>query len=463
MTSQYDYFREPSEFYLRQMQDEAAARLAMIGTDADKTAAAKQPSGRSYSGASESLQRDLEQIVESHSGELLSLLHSIHDEPEIAFQERRSAAKIADLLAGNGFTPKIGVHSLDTAIRAEYTTANFDPAKHRTIGILAEYDALIGLGHGCGHNVIATAGTGAAIALRQLLATAKDAPEGRLVFLGTPAEEGRSGKEYMARAGAFDDLDAAIMLHPSGNDVASQVWLGRRLLSVTFTGRSAHASAQPYQGRNALDAASLAYQAIGLMRQQMIPVDRVHAVIVEGGKRASIIPDEARLDLYARSEFPETLLDLSERLEHIFRGAAMMTETTVTLNWDDDPPSLPVRANSVLTERWVLGERRRGRNPLPAGTLPDTQPASTDFGNVSYRVPGIHPMLKVAPADVALHTEAFVQAAESPLAEAGGIDGAYGLAATALDFLADDELAAAVKAEFEAAGGRVDVENFFTK
>lgn len=453
---EYDYLRAPSDFYLTRMQQHAAERIAQI-SELDHTATG------AHSGVSEQLVDKLEAIVDSQSADVIDLMHAIHADPEVVFDEHRSAGRVADLLRAYGYEPEVGVCGLDTAIRAEFSTPGYDPNRHRTIGILAEYDALVGLGHACGHNVIAAAGAGAATALRELLSNADSAPGARVIFLGTPAEEGRSGKEYMAQAGAYDELDAAIMVHPSGNDVSAQVWLGRRVLCATFRGISSHASAQPYQARNALDAATLAYQAIGLLRQHMLLIDRVHAVILEGGKRASIILDESRLDLYVRSEYPESLLDLSERVEKILQGAALMTETHLRLDWDDDPPSLPVRNNLTLAERWARAEQRRGRRPLPAGTLPDTQAASTDFGNVSYRVPGIHPVVKIAASEVALHTTAFAEAADSPTAEAGAVDAAFGLAAAALDFLADDALAQAVKQEFDEAGGKIDVRAFFRR
>lgn len=195
----------------------------------------------------------------------------------------------------------------------------------------------------------------------------------------------------MAQAGAFDDVDAAIMIQPFTSDTAQVTWIGRRTLTVTFTGKAAHASSQPFMGVNALDAASLAYQGIGLLRQQMPSSDRVHAVITEGGTRASIITENATMNLYVRSKYPETLQDLSEKVENVMRGAALMTGCGVDIQWDAVPASLPVRTNQTLTDLWVRAQRRRGKPPQAFGSVPDTLAASTDFGNVSYRVPGIHP------------------------------------------------------------------------
>ena len=440
----------PSTAYLDRVEEETARRAA-------RTAPLTSP----HAGAPEPLTKAVAGHVDDLAADLHALVHALHAEPETAFAEHASARRIADLLGRHGVAATVGVHGLETAVRAEVTSAGYDPARHRTVAVLGEYDALPEIGHGCGHNVIAATAVGATIALARLLDQAPSAFEGRVVFLGTPAEEGHTGKEYLAREGAFDGLDAAIMVHPYGEDVAEQVWLGRRVLTATYTGVSAHASAQPFMGRNALDAASLAYQGIGVLRQQVPPVDRVHAIVTEGGARPSVIPRTARMDLYVRSKYPETLKDLSRRVEDVLRGAALMAGVDVEIDWDTHPPSLPVRANDPLTERWALTQQARGRAPLPAGVISETIAASTDFGNVSYRVPGIHPLIKIAGLDTALHTPEFAEAAGSPEAERAATDGAYGLAVTALDLLLDDDLATAVKEEFDSAGGAIDVAHYF--
>jgi amidohydrolase len=335
-----------------------------------------------FAGASAQLAAALEARVDALAGDLSEVVHTLHGDPETAYEEHRSAAFLVELLNRHGIKAELGVFGLSTAVRAEIGSGS-GPA----IAILSEYDALPEVGHACGHNVIAATGVGAFIALAKTLDEDPEAFPGRVVFLGTPAEEGHSGKEVMARGGAFDDVDAAIMVHPYAMDLAEQVWLGRRLLTVTFSGVAAHASAQPFMGRNALDAASLAYTGIGLLRQQLPPADRVHAIITEGGQRPSVIPEKAVLKLYARSKYPDTLKDLSARLEDIATGAALMTGTAVDISWDEHPPSLPVRTNSALTGRWVAAQQRRGRSPLPAGVVSETIAASTDFGNVSYRRP----------------------------------------------------------------------------
>ena len=435
----------PDDSYLDEMASQTRARAEQAAEWASD-----------FTGAPETSRSGIAAGLDAAEGDLTGLLHTIHDLAETAFEEFDSVAAITSVLEKHGIDVETGLFGVETTLRA--TTGS---GHGRTIAILAEYDALPEIGHACGHNIIATAGVGAFLAIHALYEKDPAAVPGTVVLLGTPAEEGHSGKEVMARAGAFDGIDVAIMVHGYGYDCADQVWLGRRLLTVTYSGVAAHASAQPFMGRNALDAANLFYQGLGLMRQQMPPISRLHAVITDGGTRPSIITESATVKCYVRSKFPDTLKELSDRVEDAAKGAALMTGTGVTVDWDEHPPSLPVRTNSTLTARWAEHEQTRGRQPLPAGVLDESIAASTDFGNVSYRIPGIHPLIKTADAEVALHTREFAAAAKTPAAESAALDGAYGLACTALDFLADDALAAAVTDEFARDGGAIDVEHFF--
>lgn len=382
----------------------------------------------------------------------------LHAHPETAFEERRSARLLVDALAGHGAAAELGAHGVETAFRSEYTTPGYLPDRDTTVAVMAEYDALPEIGHACGHNVIAAAGLGAFLAARDALAGAhraapSPAPRGRLVLLGTPAEEGHTGKEYLIRAGALNGVDAAVMVHPFGYDIAEHAWVGRRTLDVTFSGVAAHASSQPYMGRNALDAASLAYQAIGLWRQEMPPSDRVHAIIEEGGTRPSVIPERARMSIYVRSLLPDALRDLSRRVDDIVTGAALMAGVRVEREWDRHPASLPVRNSGPLAARWSATQRARGRDPLPAGVVPDALAASTDFGNVSHLIPGLHPMVKVSPENVALHTAEFAEYTNTDGAVDTAVDSAVGLAQVAIDYLGDEDLREEAAAEFRAAGG----------
>lgn len=400
-----------------------------------------------------------EKYGESLRDTLLTLAYDLHDHPEPAFEEFHARDTLQQLLQKSGFEVQTPAYGLETALQATFSTANYDPDKHPTIAILAEYDALPELGHACGHNIIAAAGLGAFLTAVHIT-SASDLPQGKIVFLGTPAEEGHSGKEYLIRAGAFAEFDAAIMIHPFGFDVSEMPWVGRRTMTATFHGISAHASAQPYMGRNALDAASLAYQGMALLRQQMPPSDRIHATMTEGGDRPNVIPDSATLSIYVRSLLPRALVEISRRVDDVLSGAALMTGVGVTKNWDIHPASLPVRNNHALAMRWADTQKLRGRISLPDGVIPDSLAASTDFGNVSQMIPGLHPMVKISPENVALHTKLFAEFARTEGAIDGAVDSAIGLAQTAVDLLADPQLLAEAQAEFAATGGVVRIDDY---
>ncbi|NYE38547.1 amidohydrolase [Nocardioides cavernae] len=403
-------------------------------------------------GADADLLEALRTAVDELGPTLLDASHDLAEHPEVSFEEHRSAAALADLVEARGIDVVRGAHGLATALRAEAG----DPGGP-TIAVLSEYDALPGIGHGCGHNVIATAGLGAFLALASL----GDRLPGRVVWLGTPAEEGGGGKELMAAEGAFDGVGAALMVHPFTYDIAEPLFLGRRQLRATFRGITSHASAQPFMGRNALDAVNLMYTGVGLHRQQMPPTDRVHGVVTSGGERPNVIPEHAEMLFYLRSEHPEGLAVLSDRLGDIARGAALMTGCGVELTWDEAPAYLPVRGNGPLAASWTTRYGERGRTVLPPDVVPRMFAGSTDFGNVSYRVPGVHAMVRITDADLSLHTREFAAAAVSEEADRVVLDAAWSLAAVAADWLSDPALREAADADFEAAGGAVDVPSYF--
>lgn len=260
----------------------------------------------------------------------------------------------------------------------------------------------------------------------------------------------------------LDGVDAAVQTYSYGRDAVAQTWLGVRRVNAVFHGVPAHAASQPFMGRNALDAVTLALTGIGLLRQHILPMDRIHAVVVEGGAAANIVPERAELTLMVRSKHPETLRGLYGRVVELLTGAALMTGTGVEIIPRDVTGEMPVRSNGPLLTSWTRSQRARGRDPLPAGVLPETTAAGTDFGNVSLRVPGIHPLVSVSDdEDVALHTREMAASAGSPAADAAAVDGAFGLASVVLDWLHDERLREEVRADFEASGGVVDVAGFW--
>jgi amidohydrolase len=431
----------PDDGYLRALTEATSGAVARA-----------EPISSPYTGAPEPSRNLVTAAVTEVTRDLVELSQDLHGHPEEGFAEHRSVRALAGLLEKHGHQPHVGIGGLETALIAS-TPANGGPH----VAVLAEYDALPGIGHGCGHNIIcATAAggfLGAAAVAGQL--------GGRVSLIGTPAEEGGGGKETLARAGVFDDVDAVVMLHPFSHDIAMHPFLGRRQLEMVFHGVSAHASAQPFMGRNALDAAVAAYQGVSALRQQLPDNDRVHGIFTDGGARPNVIPDRAALLFYLRSPRPETLRDLAERLTRVAHGAAEMTGCAVELNWDLLPAYLPIRFNTALAGRWAVNQETTGRKPLPPGIVPEFLTGSTDLGNLSFRMPAIHPMIAISGPAVALHTKEFAAAAGSAEGDRAVADGALGLALTATDYLGDAELRKAVHDEFDAAGGALDVPAYF--
>ena len=455
----------PSDAIQRRFAEETQARKAAAGP------AASLADGE---GSPAELREALAAAVEGLAGEIVALSHAVHDNPEVGYEERFAVSTVADLLRAHGIEPDVGVYGMETALRAELTGAvgnadsagavgNADNADSPApaIAILAEYDALPGIGHGCGHNVMAGNSVGAFLALHELERRRPGSVPGRVVLQTTPAEECSTAKEVLAVRGMLDGIDAAVQTHSYSYDLTHQTWLGVRRIRAIFTGVPAHAASQPFMGRNALDAATLALTGFGLLRQQILPMDRLHAIVVDGGDVPNIVPERTEISLLARSKYPETLKDLVARVEDVLRGAALMTGTGLEIVTSETTNEMPVRTNGPLTRAWVRSQRERGRDPLPAGVVTETIAAGTDFGNVSVRIPGIHPLIKVADSDVALHTREMAAAAGSPSGDAAATDGAYGLASVALDYLHDAEFRAAVRRDFEEAGGVIDVEHFW--
>lgn len=410
--------------------------------------AAAEPLRSEHAGAAEDLRATLVDAIEQRADELVALSHRIHANPELAFEEHDAVTSVARVLREAGLDPKVGAYGLPTALHHRVGSGR------PRVAVLAEYDALPGMGHACGHNVIAATAVGAYLAL----AEHADGLPGSVELIGTPGEEGGGGKELIARAGGFDEVDAALMLHPGGWEVASHPWLGVRQVEVSYQGLSAHAAAMPYLGRNALDAVVSAYSGVSQMRQHILPSDRVHGVITDGGSKPNIVPDRAAACFYLRSAEPETLAELCARAQAIFEGAATMTGTRLERAWDPAPVYLPVRNNHALASRYAQNMGLRDRRVLPEGIVPSDLTGSTDLGNVSVRTPAIHPLMAIAPPTVTIHNPEFAEWARGERADRGTVDGAAALALTAADYLTDERLRAATHEEFEAAGGALDVD-----
>ena len=385
---------------------------------------------------------DLHARIDAHvrreADALLELSHRIHAHPEVAFQEMQASRWLADALEARGFAVERGVGGLPTAFRATLDGSAAGP----TVAVLCEYDALPGLGHACGHNVIATVGAGAGFALAPLM---HDLP-GRLVVLGTPAEEGGGGKVLLLDAGAFEEIDAAIMIHPASVNQAAMPLLASTHWDVTFHGRPAHAAMAPHLGVNALDAVRLAFAGVDALRQQVRPDVRIHGIVTHGGDASNVIPERASMRLVARSADGAYLQgELAPRLERLFEGAALMTGARAEVV----PAPIryrEMRFNRPLEAAFARHAERRGRRLLPLD--PNTGTGSSDIGNVSQALPSLHGQLAID--DAALpHTAAFAEAARSARGDATVLDGAAVLAGIAAELLTDPARMAEVRAAFE--------------
>ncbi|MET7554385.1 amidohydrolase [Streptomyces albidoflavus] len=350
---------------------------------------------------------------------LTGLSRRIHAHPETAFGEHRAAAWCAELLAARGFTVSTPAYGLDTAFTA---TAGSGPV---TVAFACEYDALPGLGHACGHNLIAAAGVGAALGL----APVADALGLRIKVLGTPAEERGAGKALMLAAGAFEGVDAAMMVHPCPFEMADFRSFALGTLDVTYAGRAAHPSLNPQEGRNAADALTVAQVALGLLRQHLPAEWRVHGITTAAGTSPNAVPDRATASYELRALAAEDLGALRERVEACFRAGALAAGCDVTLE-RPEPDYLDFRGDPELIARWTANARELGR-PEPVERAPF---ACTDMGNVSHVVPSLHPVLDISGGACGPHEPEFAEAALSPAAEQALMDGATAMAWTAADF-----------------------------
>ncbi|MEU4563362.1 M20 family metallopeptidase [Actinoplanes sp. NPDC023936] len=357
---------------------------------------------------------------------LVALSHSLHDEPEVAFAEHASAAKLADLMRSAGFKVTEGVCDLPTALTAEYGNGDL------TIGLCAEYDALPGIGHGCGHNVICAIAAGAAIGLK----AAADRYGFRVKLLGTPAEESGGGKQLMVERGAFADVTVAMMAHPGPIDTAGarDSTQACTRFEVTYRGRPAHAAGAPWDGVNAADAATVAQVAIGLLRQQVPPSNRIAGFVRSGGMVTNIIPEVSVLDYEVRAPDIDRLDALRRRVRDCFTAGAMATGAEVSFR-QTGPDYADLRNDPWLMEtyRSHLADFGRTAVVLPPGA----NSASTDMGNVSHLVPSIHPMIALRGAEAMPHTHEFAVAARTTAADEAVVDGANLLARTAIDLARD--------------------------
>jgi amidohydrolase len=377
----------------------------------------------------------LDEVIK-HRAETLDLAAKIHDNPELAFQETKAAAWLSDYLETQGFRVERGIAGLPTAFRATYGRGA--PA----IGILAEYDALPQLGHGCGHNVIAAAAIGAGVAAK----AAVDAFGGTLQVIGTPGEENKGGKIDMLEKDAFSGLDVAMMIHPAKHNRVIVEALAAIGVKVEFFGRAAHASADPFTGVNALNALILSFNHIDALRQHIRHKARIHGIITAGGIAPNIVPDYAAGSFLVRADNLPYFEEMKEKVIRCFEGAAVATGATLKLTWEQRT-YLPMKNNLILGAAFAANMEDIGRKvdttPIGSGW------GSTDMGNVSQSVPSIHATLTIYEGEAAEHSVEFREAAGSEPGRMAALDGARAMALTVTDLLADPAAVEKIRWEFD--------------
>ncbi|MCH7510735.1 MAG: M20 family metallopeptidase [Chloroflexi bacterium] len=365
--------------------------------------------------------------VEALREELIELSLRIHAHPELAFQEEQASAWLADYLESHGFRVVRGICDLPTAFRAERGEGA------PRVALLAEYDALAAIGHGCGHNIIATSSVAAGIASSVVV----EETGGTIVVIGTPAEEVYGGKVLMARRGAFDELDAAMLCHPGSRNAVYAHTLACAELQVEYFGKEAHASSRPEAGVNALDALIFAFNGIAALRQHIRGSARIHGIITDGGQAPNIVPGHAAGGFLVRAADEEYLEELKVRVIACLEAGALATGARMEYRWGEAQYAA-MRTNNPLAEAYRSNLVAVGREVTDDESRRSM--GSTDMGNVSALLPAIHPTIAIAPREVSAHSPEFARWAASEDGHRGLLDAAKALAMTAVDVLVVAEL-----------------------
>jgi amidohydrolase len=370
----------------------------------------------------EKLKLKVKDSVELQRQQLIQLSLNIHDNPELGFEEEKASAWLTNYLEDSGFHVERGIASLATAFQATYGQGS------PRIALLAEYDALPKMGHGCGHNIIATSAVGAAVASKSII----DQLGGSVVVLGTPGEEVFGGKIDMVKAGAFKEIDVAMIVHPDVRNMVAIQALACSSLEVEFFGRPAHAAAQPYRGINALEAMILAFTSINSLRQHIRSEARIHGIITDGGEAPNIVPAHSAAVFSIRAPDNEYLAELKDKVLNCFTGASVASGARLEYRWRDRTYA-PMKNNATLAQLFSQNLESLGRHVEAFD--PRFGFGSTDMGNVSQVVPSIHPTIAIASPEVFIHTQEFASAAASEAGHEGLMDAAKAMAMTVADIL----------------------------
>jgi len=368
----------------------------------------------------ENLKLKIKDSVELQRQQLIQLSLNIHDNPELGFEEEKASAWLTSYLEDSGFHVEQGIAGLATAFRATYGQGS------PRIALLAEYDALPKIGHGCGHNIIATSALGAAVASKSIIAQSG----GSVVVLGTPGEEAFGGKIDMVKAGAFKEIDVAMMVHPNILNMVAVQTLACSSLEVEFFGRPAHAAAQPHRGINALEAMILAFTSINSLRQHIRGEARIHGIITDGGEAPNIVPAHSAAVFLIRAPDNDYLAELKDKVLNCFIGASVASGARLEYRWRDRTYA-PMKNNATLAQLFSQNLESLGRQVEAFD--PRFGFGSTDMGNVSQVVPSIHPTIAIASPEVFIHTQEFASAAVSEAGHKGLMDAAKAMAMTVAD------------------------------
>ncbi|WAA12758.1 M20 family metallopeptidase [Fervidibacillus halotolerans] len=374
--------------------------------------------------------------LENIMGELFGLCKYMYKHPELGDREFESSKRLANFLRENGFSIEWGIVGRDTAFRAEFSGSKRGP----TICFLAEYDALPGVGHGCGHNLIGTISTGAGIILSKFLSEIG----GKVVVLGTPAEETNGAKVPMAEQGIFDDIDVAMMVHPSDESYMSGDSLAMDALQFTFFGKSAHAAAAPEKGINALDSVILLFNGINALREHLPADVKIHGIINEGGRAANIVPDLASAQFYIRASTRAVLNPVVEKVKNIARGSALMTGARLEIS------NYELSYDNMVTNQHLSKVFTKHLSEISSKPIhpPKQEYGSLDMGNVSQVVPAIHPYIGLNHPGLVAHTKEFADRTVTEHGRQALMEGALALAYTGYDCLTDSKLMRAIQEEF---------------
>jgi amidohydrolase len=382
---------------------------------------------------------DLKGKVSSLADEMkprvIEMANYIYDNPELSQKEFKTVDYLVEELKKNGFAVQKGIGTLETAFRAEFDTQKKGPS----LAFIAEYDALPKMGHACHHHVIAASSVNCAIAMSRISGEIS----GKIICMGTPAEELMDAKGIMIRNGAFKGIDVGLMFHGGGKNNTNLIVLAVDGLEFSYRGKAAHAAAAPHEGINALDAIIMLFNAVNALRQQLKEDVRIHGNVTKGGDAVNIIPETAAARFYVRSQQRRYLNEVVEKVKNCARGAALGTGTQLEISVFEDP------GNDLLKNSYLIRDFEENFRSL--GETIDPEPfllGSSDIGNLSYHMPVVHPMVCTAPEGCALHTEEFLQYGKTDTAYHGMITGMKALLGTGVRILMDHKFLENIKAEF---------------